>query len=383
MTDAPSRRVDLVVSNSTEILAQLRWAGFRRVALRRRVADSAASVIKMLGEAVPDAVILEFKLPDGDAFALCEHIRLDHGLAALPVVIIVPNLPSHIMRSAVASSRCDVVLPRPLSPGQIYHVLAGRLGLPARRHPRVRIEAPLTIRGGSHEVEGEVWDLSPNGARIRLQQPIADDTSPLSVLVRMEVGPGRELVQEATVVWHKPHAKGEELGIEFEGVSEETAKLIDALATWRLEQRETLQWVTFHRNLTDQVSFEGLAQQLAGRVVFDLQDVRLINSIGLQTWLRFLREIPDDVTYHFVHCSVAFCTQASCAPTVLGRGSVDSFFAPYLCPACDQEIEKELEADAFTGVDAPEPPKFTCAGCGADLLFDDLPERYFLFLSNR
>jgi len=334
----------------------------------------------MLGEAVPDAVILEFKLPDGDAFALCEHIRLDHGLATLPVVIIVPNLPSHIMRSAVASSRCDVVLPRPLSPGQIYHVLAGRLGLPVRRHSRVRIEAPLTIRGASHEVEGEVWDLSADGARIRLPQPFVGEPS---IQVRLDLGPGKELVQEASVVWHRPYAKGAELGIEFEGVSEETARLIDAFVTWQLEQRETIQWVTFHRNLTEQVSFEGLAQQLAGRVVFDLRDVRLINSIGLGIWIAFLREIQDDVAYEFAHCSVAFCTQASCAPTVLGRGRVNSFFAPYLCPACDQEIEKEMEADSFSGVEAPEPPKFTCAVCGADLLFDDLPERYFLFLSNR
>jgi len=375
-----SRRVDLVVSNSTEILSQLRWPGFRHLALRKRVADSAAGVIRMLAEAVPDAVILESRLPDGDAFALCEHMRLNLGLTALPVVIIVPAALSHLMRSAIASSGCDEVLSLPLHRGQLYHVLAARLGLPTRCHHRVRVQAPLAIRSASYELEGEAWDLSANGARIRLTQPFVGESS---IQVRMDLGAGRELVQEASVVWHKPHLKGAELGIEFVGVTEEAARLINALVTWRLEQRETLQWVTFHRNLTDQASFEGLAQQLGDRVVFDLRHVRLINSIGLAIWIRFLREIPDHVAYRFAHCSVAFCTQASCAPTVLGRGSVDSFFAPYICPACDQEIEKELEADPFTGVEAPEPPRFTCAGCGVDLLFDDLPERYFLFLSNR
>ena len=196
----------------------------------------------------------------------------------------------------------------------------------------------------------------------------------------MDLGPGRELVQEGSVVWHKPYLKGAELGVEFAGVTEEAARLINALVTWRLEQRETIQWVTVQQHLTDQASFEGLAQQLVDRVCFDLRHVRLINSIGLAIWLRFLREIPDHVAYRFAHCSVAFCTQASCAPTVIGRGRVDSFFAPYICPACDQEIEKELEADSFTDPEAPEPPRFICASCGADLLFDDLPERYFLFL---
>ena len=68
----------------------------------------------------------------------------------------------------------------------------------------------------------------------------------------------------------------------------------------------------------------------------------------------------------------------------LGITQVVSFYAPYMCPRCglDEErlidVARDLSDDKGNRV--RRPPSFPCTSCGAPLVFDDIPERYFAFL---
>ena len=79
---------NLIVSNSTIIVSQLRQGGFRRIDLHTQVASTAANVVTLLTKQLPHAVVLESRLPDGDAFDLCHRIRDDLGMADLPLVVV-------------------------------------------------------------------------------------------------------------------------------------------------------------------------------------------------------------------------------------------------------------------------------------------------------
>ena len=68
-------------------------------------------------------------------------------------------------------------------------------------------------------------------------------------------------------------------------------------------------------------------------------------------------------------------------PLVLGEGEVMSLEAPYFCEKCDREDLRLLEP-GVVGRDGDRlmPPRLHCGTCGAELVFDDVPERYFAFL---
>jgi hypothetical protein len=65
---------------------------------------------------------------------------------------------------------------------------------------------------------------------------------------------------------------------------------------------------------------------------------------------------------------------------MLGRGRVSSFFAPFICVSCTSEVEREIEASAVE-LTPPAAPEVGCAVCGEAMRFEDLPERYFRFLT--
>jgi hypothetical protein len=65
-----------------------------------------------------------------------------------------------------------------------------------------------------------------------------------------------------------------------------------------------------------------------------------------------------------------------------GKSQVVSFFAPYACDACGREesllVDVRAHQEALIRLEAP-PMK--CSECGAQMAFNDFPERYFSFLS--
>jgi CheY-like chemotaxis protein len=365
-----------VISNSTPLLSQLRWGGFRRVSLDLRVTTTASEVLAMVDERLPHAVVLESALADGDAFTLCAELRQRHRAAQLPLVVVHQGSISREIWPQVTASGCDELLTMPLGQGQLYEVLAPHLGLKQRRHLRVVLRAGATAKDASIELTGELYDLSVTGARIRL--PVLYSGGP-DLTVVIERNTGQRMEVRARLVWQRPYSNGAEMAVDFTAPDRRTAALLAGWTTWQLEWRKDHQLAVIQRDLTELADFGGLAETLSGPVVFDMKKVELINSMGVSIWVRFLREIPDEVEYSFERCSAAFCTQVAYLQEMRGRGTIESFHAPYHCSQCYAEEAPELRACAID-LDDPRPPVLRCATCGGELVFDEVPERFFLFL---
>jgi len=114
-------------------------------------------------------------------------------------------------------------------------------------------------------------------------------------------------------------------------------------------------------------------------VDFDLSQVTYINSLGVRAWVEFLRAAPIQ-GYEFHACSVPFVLQAALSDAVMGRGTVASFFAPYVCDVCGHEEERLLQSATVLASVDHAPPTFNCPSCGGALVLDDLPHRYLAFL---
>lgn len=157
--------------------------------------------------------------------------------------------------------------------------------------------------------------------------------------------------------------------------------------SYRIDEQAGSTVVTFSGEVDENADFGELTQRLAAesRLVFELGEVRRINSCGVREWVNFVRELGSrgaaDVS--FVACSPAIVTQLNMIYNFRGPAKVRSFLAPYVCSACDHETEKLLEVATHFPGRTRLPPDFVCERCSAPLEFDDLPERYFSFLNEQ
>ncbi len=171
------------------------------------------------------------------------------------------------------------------------------------------------------------------------------------------------------------------MAVQFEDTPSKVVAHLENLTTWRLEEDDERQIVVLLHSLTERSNFSGLHPLLEMPVVFDLKRVSMINSIGVSRWIDLLRQLEGVVEYRLAHCSVTFCIQSSYIADMTGNGEVVSLFVPYECPSCSLEVERELQVKEITLSPQTVVPVFKCPSCKSDLIFADVPGRYFEFLT--
>ncbi|MCA9670797.1 MAG: anti-sigma factor antagonist [Myxococcales bacterium] len=129
---------------------------------------------------------------------------------------------------------------------------------------------------------------------------------------------------------------------------------------------------------------EELKQSGARRIVIDAGDVRRINSVGVRDWILMMRELESVEDLVLQRCSLAIVVQLNTVHNFRGSARITSVMAPYACPACEAEQVETIdvenagaEPEALVAANA-----HTCNACGASVEFDDLPDRYFMFLGS-
>lgn len=158
------------------------------------------------------------------------------------------------------------------------------------------------------------------------------------------------------------------------------AQLAD-LALWDARREDNRLHVRFRGRFDERTDFSQLDLDAYDHVSFDMSLVNRINSWGARQWIMFLRSLSPELAYDFVHASVEFVKHCNMIADMQGAGAVLTFFAPYACESCNLETERELDATTERASFAIMPPTFECAACGARESLDDVPQRYFAFLS--
>jgi anti-anti-sigma regulatory factor len=119
-----------------------------------------------------------------------------------------------------------------------------------------------------------------------------------------------------------------------------------------------------------------------GTLRLDLAGVSFINSLGVREWIRFLATAAArGIVVELVRVSEPLIQQLNMIVAARGQAEVVSFYAPYACDACGREDSLLLKLDACRAqLAAGHAPAATCPECGAAMVFNDFPQRYFLFL---
>jgi anti-anti-sigma regulatory factor len=128
---------------------------------------------------------------------------------------------------------------------------------------------------------------------------------------------------------------------------------------------------------------ELVARARGGRLVLDLAGVTFINSLGVRDWIRMVQLAQQrNVALELRRVAEPIIHQLNMIIATRGTAHVTSFFAPYACDKCGREDSLLVDAVAHQALLARgEAPPQTCPECGAPMVFNDFPERYFSFLS--
>ena len=121
-----------------------------------------------------------------------------------------------------------------------------------------------------------------------------------------------------------------------------------------------------------------------GVLNLDLAAVTFINSLGVRDWIRMQAAAQQaNIAVQLRRVAEPLVHQLNMIIATRGNAKVTSFFAPYACDACGREDSLLIDAIANgPALVRLEPPPMTCPECGAQMAFNDFPERYFSFLSS-
>jgi anti-anti-sigma regulatory factor len=131
------------------------------------------------------------------------------------------------------------------------------------------------------------------------------------------------------------------------------------------------------------VNFDGLTT-----VIFDLENVTLLNSCGLRTWISWVKTFPSEIITVFRRCPQMIVEQMSILDGFVPKNSMfESFYVPYYCDDCDEEADwLAIRGEDFVAgttdfkYSVSIKDDVLCPSCKKEMELDILPEKYFKFL---
>jgi anti-anti-sigma regulatory factor len=127
--------------------------------------------------------------------------------------------------------------------------------------------------------------------------------------------------------------------------------------------------------INDATNLSSLAK-LTGPLHIDLSGIDRINSVGVKTWVQFVRDCErSGINLTCERCSPVIVQQLSMISNFMGtRARVASMYVVYVCPSCHAE---RLELVEITpGVRPSVAATLPCAKCKGTMQLDEVEEMY-------
>lgn len=124
------------------------------------------------------------------------------------------------------------------------------------------------------------------------------------------------------------------------------------------------------------------------QVLFDLKDVKSINSVGIREWLNWVKPISEQSQLSLKNCPKALVFQFNMVEGFLPKGAkVQSLYVPFFCEKCDKEenilfsFGKELKVEAGAlKLDYDIASFNLCKEADCELAMDVTEAKYFHFV---
>ena len=137
--------------------------------------------------------------------------------------------------------------------------------------------------------------------------------------------------------------------------------------------------ITMIGGINENFDHLGLPEVTTSKVIFNLQNLKQINSIGIRNFFLFKDKIPKGTSIIYDLCPPIFIYQLNMVFGLMDdRTTVRSFYAPYFSEDLNLEKLILLTPDQIQNLTVP-----TINDDGGLWEFDGLPEKYLSFLKPR
>ena len=148
-----------------------------------------------------------------------------------------------------------------------------------------------------------------------------------------------------------------------------------------IEQSDDIARYSFKGDVDDAFRQQDVPRVKASSIIMDLEGLTNFNSCGVREWVFLIKDLEKLGRITFTKCSIPMVDQFNMVPESIGSGTVESFYAPYVCEDHgDAEVLLDAKADS-KAIATQSAPERNCTKCNQTLIFDAMPDSYFLFLS--
>ncbi len=140
--------------------------------------------------------------------------------------------------------------------------------------------------------------------------------------------------------------------------------------------------------ISEETEFPNLDNYPAKKLIFDLQELTYINSLGIRDWVEWIEPLSAKFKIFMINCPKRLIHQFNAVSGFLPEGArILSFYAPYFCEKCGflQDFLFEVGKDVIVKNNivsvAADIQKFKdCKVENCQLELDSNPTKFFKFL---
>lgn len=151
-----------------------------------------------------------------------------------------------------------------------------------------------------------------------------------------------------------------------------------------ITKEQDWEWIEYIGPINEEseVHLAKIAANLGPKVRIKLDQVTMVNSCGVRSWVNFMRDIESGRTIEFHRCTSEIVMQINMIPSFKGNATIYSVFGTYTCDNCGSHknilFEKNKNLPDSESEDIPPP---ACDGCGEEMEMEEIEEEFFAFVA--
>jgi hypothetical protein len=117
------------------------------------------------------------------------------------------------------------------------------------------------------------------------------------------------------------------------------------------------------------------------KVIFNLEGISYVNSLGIRSWINFMRGFEEGRTIIFRKCAPDIIIQINMIPRFAGSARIESFWAHYICPECDHEQSQMFKTESGSEEILKQSSQILCEKCSKVTELEAEEDAFFEFLN--
>ncbi len=126
--------------------------------------------------------------------------------------------------------------------------------------------------------------------------------------------------------------------------------------------------------------FTALIPQIKASVFIDFEKVEYFNSLGIRTWVNFLRVLRDGRQIYYDNCPIELIQQINMMPAISQGVEIRTIVGDFFCKNCGNEMRSPFSCQIGKAKMIECFSQQKCDRCGSLMHFEEDPESLLMFL---